>query len=106
MTKRFTPKAGQYTARLAEVQKEVAALKAKVRLLEEEADELVVFLKPFYDLGYEELEYGNKVISVDYSTFTRKVFNQYAAQKLLLSLNKRPPMKNLDIIKFNVKIKD
>lgn len=103
MTKRFTPKASDYTKRMADVQKEMASLRAKLNILEAEERSLKSYLADFFDEGNTEVLYGNKTLLVSYSESTRTYLDQDKAKALLVAAGKKVPQTQTTIVSFKVK---
>jgi predicted nuclease with TOPRIM domain len=102
MSKRFTPKAATYTARLAEIQNQVRDLRAELGPLEEEERALKAHLMDFYEEGKTEVEVGRKTLIVDFSITHRKVLNQAKAKILIANLGKKVPFTSTDVVSFKV----
>ena len=103
MTKRFTPRASEYTERLAKVQQQISVLKKKLAPLEQEERDLKVFLIPFYDLGQTAVESGNKEFTVTYSESVRLYMDQEKVTKMLVAAGRKVPQYDVTIQSFKVK---
>ena len=104
MTKRFSPKAGDYTARLADLQLKKQELRDQLKQLEAEEASLEKYLLPFYDQGKTLVETVNgQDLTVSYSVTTRRYVDQAKAIALLEKLNKRVPYFTSDVVSFKVK---
>lgn len=103
MTKRFTPKASDYTTRMAEVQSKKAKLQRQLRALEAEEVALKAFLMPFYNTGDTEVDTGESTLVVSYSETDRTLLNQDRAIQMLTKLGKKVPYFTVPVVSFKVK---
>jgi hypothetical protein len=104
MTKRFTPKASDYTARMAVVQKKMARLKKELSVLEAEERSLKAYLPSYYDEGHTLVELADGTqLDVNYSTSERTYLDQDKAVALLDRLGKKVPRFNVTIETFKVR---
>lgn len=103
MTKRFSPKASDYTVRLATVQANMVAARRKLAELETEERALKAFLLPFYDEGVTTVEAGNRNLTVNFGTTFRSYMDQEKARLLIAKLGKKVPEFSVDIITFKAK---
>ena len=104
MTKRFTPKASDYTLRLAEVQAKIKKLKSSLAVLEEEGRSLTDFLVGFYEVGQTEVVMsGSTGLVVSYQDHVRSYLDQEKAKRLLTNLGKKIPMTKVTVTTFSVK---
>ena len=76
MTKRFTPKASDFTALLADTQKDISRLRAQLAELEAKERNLKGYLSQFFDYGTTEVDYGDNVLVVTFSETERKKLPQ------------------------------
>ena len=102
MTKRFTAKAGHATVRLGEVQRRMIALKAELAGLREEEEQLRDFLLPYYDIGSDIIEYGDREYDVRISEFTKTYLDQDKVKLILHRLGKRVPTKTFTYTRIKV----
>lgn len=104
MTKRFSPKAGDYTARLAELQIKKQELRNQLKQLEAEEASLEKFLLPFYEQGKTLVETANgEELTVTYSVSERQYLDHEKAIALLTRAGKRVPYFKRDVLTFKVK---
>ena len=103
MTKRFSPKASDYTVRMAEVQARKAKLQRQVRELEAEEVALKAYLLAFYDVGDTTVDTGNKDLTVSYNETERTYLNQEKAIALLAKAGKKVPYFTTTVTTFKVK---
>lgn len=104
MTKRFSPKAGDYTARLADLQLKKQELRDQLKQLEAEEASLEKYLLPFYDQGKTLVETVNgEELTVSYSTSERQYLDQEKAIALLTRAGKRVPYFKRSFVSFKVK---
>jgi len=103
MTKRFTPKASDYTAKLADVQARALTLRKELAVLDAEERALKAFLMPFYDQGACEVERADGNLMVNYSVVERVYLDQEKARALLAKLGKKAPEFPVDVVTFRVK---
>lgn len=103
MTKRFTPKASDYTVRMAAVQAKKAKLMKELRALEAEETALKAFLLPFYDEGKTVVDTGSKDLEVIYTVAQRQYLNQERAVEIILNMGKKVPYFTTDVTTFKVK---
>lgn len=103
MAKRFSPKAGHYTALLSEVQAEMASLRKKMAALEARERSLKAFLLPFYEEGAFEVTAEGKTLSVSYTVTERSYLDQTKAKALIAKSGKQIPMFTTDVVTFKVK---
>lgn len=103
MTKRFTPKASDYTQRMADLQARKAKLVKELRVLEKEENALKAFLIPFYDEGRTDVDSGTTHLEVQYSVQPRSYLDQDKAVAMLNRLGKKVPYFQVNIINFKVK---
>jgi hypothetical protein len=103
MTKRFTPKASDFTQRMADLQARKAKLVKELRELEKEENALKSFLLPFYDEGKTEVDTGETTLTVNFSVQPRTYLDQDKAIAILNKMGKKVPYFQVDIINFKVK---
>lgn len=103
MTKRFTPKASDYTVRMADVQARKAKLQKALRELEAEENALKAFLLPFYDEGVCNVDAG-RLLEVNYSSSERTYLNQDRAIEMLVRAGKKVPYFTTNVVSFKVKV--
>ncbi len=103
MTKRFTPRASDYTARLAQVQAETASLHRKLANLDAEERALKAFLLPFYDDGITEVSREQGDLKVSLSVTQREYLDQNKARAIITRLGKKVPTFVVDVTSFKVK---
>jgi hypothetical protein len=103
MTKRFTPKASDYTKRLAEVQAKKAKLQRELRALDAEEVALRAFLMPFYNTGDTEVDTGASTLVVSYAETQRTLLDQERAVALITKLGKKVPYYTTNVVTFKVK---
>lgn len=103
MTKRFTPKASDYTTRMAAVQAKKLKLQRELRALEAEEVALKAFLMPFYNTGDTEVDTGDSTLVVSYSETDRTLLNQERAIHMLTKLGKKVPYFTVPVVSFKVK---
>lgn len=103
MTKRFTPKASDYTQRLADLQADKAALVKRLRQIEAEEVALKAFLMPFYNEGLTDVEYGDHSLRLNYTTQQREYLDQDKAIALLTKAGKKVPYFTTNVTTFKVK---
>jgi hypothetical protein len=103
MTKRFTPKASNYTERMAEVQAKKAKLQRQLRALEAEEVALKAFLMPFYNTGDTEVDTGTTTLTVSYSEVPRTLLDQDRAIAIITKLGKKVPYFTVPVVSFKVK---
>lgn len=103
MTKRFTPKASDFTLRMAELQARKAKLARQLRELEAEETALKAFLMPYYDEGQTQVDTGTKQVTVSFSTTPRSYLDQDKAIALLNRAGKKVPYFTVDVTTFKVK---
>lgn len=103
MTKRFSPKASDYTVRMAEVQARKAKLQRQVRELEAEEVALKAYLLAFYDVGDTVVDTGNGDLNVTYTESERTYLNQDKAIALLTRAGKKVPYFTTTVTTFKVK---
>jgi hypothetical protein len=101
-TKRFSPKAGHYTALLSEVQAEMADLRKQLAALELRERSLKGFLLPFYEEGKFEVTAEGAEFLVSYSSTPRSYLDQDKAKALLAKLGKKVPTFSTDVVTFRV----
>ena len=104
MVKRFTPKASDYTKRLADVQAQATKLRKQLSALETEERSLKAFLSDFYEEGNTEVYYGDSTLLVSYSESTRTYLDQDKARDLLIKLGKKVPQTKTTVISFKVRV--
>jgi hypothetical protein len=102
MTKRFTPKASDYTLRMADVQAKLSKLKQQVQALEEEERALKAYLIDFYDQGETEVDAGKAQLVVKYSESDRIYLDQEKAKAMLLAQGKKIPQFASIVVTFKV----
>lgn len=105
MTKRFSPKAGHYTALLAEVQRDIAKLKRNLAEMEARERSIKAFLVPFYEEGKFEVTADGKEFQVNFSQSTRSYLNQDRAKDMIINMGKKVPMFETNVVTFKVKRK-
>lgn len=103
MTKRFTPKASDYTQRLADLQVKKAKLMKELRALEADETALKAYLMPFYDEGVTEVDTGSTDLRVNYAVVPRQYLDQDKAISLLTRAGKKIPYFTVDVVTFRVK---
>lgn len=103
MTKRFSPKASDYTLALAANQKKIAYLKKQLRDAEALEVSLKAYLMPFYDEGHTTVTSGNKTLDVSFSTSERTYLDQEKARALITKLGKKVPEFVSTITLFKIK---
>lgn len=103
MTKRFTPKTSDYTARMAEVQAKISKLKKLLAPLEAEEVSLKAFLMPYFNVGNTDVETADGTLHVCYSEQERIYLDQIKARALLARLGKKPPEFKAQIVTFKIK---
>jgi len=104
MVKRFTPKASDYTDRLASVQAHIRALRKEIALLEAEEAAIKAYVMPFYALGATEVTLANESkLMVNYGVTPRTYLDQEKARLLLAKAGKKAPEFSVDITTFSVK---
>lgn len=103
MTKRFTPKASDYTQRMADVQKKKAALVKQLRELKAEETALKAFLIPFYDEGKTEVETADGELLVSYASFVREYLDHDKAIAIITKAGKKVPYNVVTVETFKVK---
>lgn len=103
MTKRFTPKASDYTVRMAEVQAKKVKLQRQLRALEAEEVALKAFLMPFYNTGDTEVDTGTTTLTVSYSEVPRTLLDQDRAIAIITKLGKKVPYFTVPVVSFKVK---
>ena len=104
MTKRFTPKASEYTVQLAAVQARLTRMRRKVAEVEAEERALVSYLTPFYNKGKVEVDAAGKIIIVSYSVFDKVYMDQERARALLLRAGKKVPQYVVHINTLKAKV--
>lgn len=103
MTKRFTPKASDYTQRMADLQRKKAKLVRELRALDAEETALKAFLIPFYEEGQTEVETADGELMVTYATTTRQYLDHDKAISIIVRAGKKVPYNPVDIVTFKVK---
>jgi len=104
MTKRFTPKASDYTLRMADVQAQIAKLKNQLDFLTAEETSLKGYLMQYFDQGATEVDFGNKKVTVNFASTSRTYLNQEKAKAMLAKLGKRIPQFETEVITFKAKV--
>ena len=103
MTKRFSPKASDYTVAFAANQKKIAYLKKQLRDAEALEVSLKAYLMPFYDEGHTTVTAGTKTLDVSYSTSERFYLDQDKARAIITKLGKKVPEFSTTITLFKIK---
>ena len=105
MTKRFTPKASDYTQRMADLQEKKAKLAKELRELDAEEAALKAFLLPFYDEGQTAVETADGTeLKVTYSSFDREYLDQDKAIAIIVKAGKKVPYNTVHFESFKVKV--
>ena len=104
MVKRFTPKASDYTKRLADVQAQATKLRKQLAALEVEERSLKSFLSDFYEEGSTLVDYGGTTLVVSYSESTRTYLDQDKVRDMLIKLGKKVPQTQTAVISFKVRV--
>jgi hypothetical protein len=103
MTKRFTPKASDFTSLLADTQKDISRLKAQLAELEAKERNLKGYLSKFFDQGVTEVDYGDKTLIVTYTESERNYLDQQKAKVLLARAGMKVPTFTSKVLTFKVK---
>ena len=104
MTKRFSPKAGDYTERLAVIQAKQAKLRRELSALEVEERAMKAYLMPFYDTGKTEVSGLSHDLTVNYSVNDRQILDQEKAKLIIVNSGKKVPFVKVSVTTFNVKV--
>lgn len=104
MIKRFTPKASDYTMRMAVVQAQMVKLKKQMDVLAAEEASLKGYLMNYFDQGTTEVDFGNKTVEVSFGSTTRTYLNQEKAKVLLEKAGKRIPTFEAEVVTFKCKV--
>ena len=103
MTKRFSPKASDYTVTYAANQKKIAYLKKQLRDAEALEVSLKAYLMPFYDEGHTTVTAGNKTLDVNFSQTERTYLDQDKARAIITKMGKKVPEFEVVITTFKIK---
>jgi hypothetical protein len=103
MTKRFSPKASDYTVAYAANQKKIAHLKKQLREAEALEVSLKAYLMPFYGEGHTTVTAGAKTLDVLYATTERTYLNQDRARAMLAKLGKQAPEFEVTVTTFKIR---
>jgi acetyl/propionyl-CoA carboxylase alpha subunit len=103
MTKRFTPKASDFTMLLADTQRDIAKLQRQLKELKAKEDSLATYLKKFFDQGVTEVEHGDTTLTVNYAETNRSYLDHKKVIAILAKAGKTAPRTETSVVSFKVK---